>query len=92
MDLHKLNNKLVSVWLEHFWCMDEPRGYTDHKTHHNLDLREAITFSLIVLFVINHRGYIQMSFCIGIPNLGVLKFPNLGLHAFWKAITSCVDL
>jgi hypothetical protein len=27
-DLHKLN-KLVSEWLEHFWCMDEPRAYMD---------------------------------------------------------------
>jgi hypothetical protein len=23
-NLHKLNNKLVSAKLEHFWCMDEP--------------------------------------------------------------------
>jgi hypothetical protein len=23
-DLHNQNNKLVSAWLEHFWCMDEP--------------------------------------------------------------------
>jgi hypothetical protein len=28
-DLHKPNNKLVSAWLKHFWCMDEPRAYTD---------------------------------------------------------------
>ncbi len=23
-NLHKPNNKLVNVWLEHFWCKDEP--------------------------------------------------------------------
>jgi hypothetical protein len=28
-DLHKPNNKLVNAWLEHFWCMDEPRAYMD---------------------------------------------------------------
>jgi hypothetical protein len=28
-NLHKPNNKLVSAWLEHFWCTDEPRAYTD---------------------------------------------------------------
>jgi hypothetical protein len=22
-------NKLVSVWLEHFWCTDKPCAYTD---------------------------------------------------------------
>jgi hypothetical protein len=24
--LHKPNNKLVSAYLGHFWCMDEPRA------------------------------------------------------------------
>ncbi len=50
-----------------------------HKTHHNPDLGEVITFPFIVFFVISHEGYIQMSFCFGTPNLGVLKFPKLGL-------------
>jgi hypothetical protein len=29
MDLHKLNNKLVSVYFEHFWCTTEPHAYTN---------------------------------------------------------------
>jgi hypothetical protein len=29
IDLHKLNNKLVSAWLEHFWWTDKPRAYMD---------------------------------------------------------------
>jgi hypothetical protein len=29
MNLHKPNNKLVSAWLEHFWCMDKPHAYMD---------------------------------------------------------------
>jgi hypothetical protein len=28
-NIHKLNNKLVSAWLEHFWCIDEPWAYMD---------------------------------------------------------------
>jgi hypothetical protein len=28
-NLHNLNNTFVSAWLEHFWCMNEPRAYTD---------------------------------------------------------------
>ncbi len=28
-NLHKPNNKLVNVWLEHFWCTYEPQAYTD---------------------------------------------------------------
>jgi hypothetical protein len=26
-NLHKPNNKLISAWLEHFWCMNEPWTY-----------------------------------------------------------------
>jgi hypothetical protein len=29
IDLHNPNNKLVSVWLENFWCMDKPWAYTN---------------------------------------------------------------
>jgi len=29
INLHSPNNKLVNAWLEHFWCMDKSRAYTD---------------------------------------------------------------
>jgi hypothetical protein len=29
MNLYKPNNKLVSVWLKHFWCTNEPHAYTN---------------------------------------------------------------
>jgi hypothetical protein len=51
-----------------------------HKIHHYSDLGEVITFRLIVLFLISHGGYTQMSFCPETPKLGVLKFLKLGLH------------
>ncbi len=28
-NLHNPNNRLVSAWLEHFWCSDETRTYMD---------------------------------------------------------------
>ncbi len=60
-------------------------GHTrTHKIHHGLDLGEAITFPLILFFVIGHMGCIQMSFCLGIPKLEVPKFLKLGLLAFSK--------
>ncbi len=62
------------------------------KTHHDSNLKEATTFLLIVFFVISHKGYIQMSFCLRTPKLWIPKLPKLGLSAFWKAITSCADL
>jgi hypothetical protein len=63
-----------------------------HKTHHGLDLGETITFPLVVLFVINHGGYIQLSFCLGTPKLGISKFPKLGLSTLWRAIISFANL
>jgi len=39
MNLHKLNNKLVNVWLEHFWCTYEPRTYTDSQASPQLGLK-----------------------------------------------------
>jgi len=59
-----------------------------HKIQHGPNLGEATTFPLIVLFVPGHRGCTQMSFCHGIPKLGVSKF----LLALWRPITSCVYL
>jgi hypothetical protein len=62
-----------------------------NKTHCWPDLGEATTFPLIVFSMINHKGYIQMSFCPGIPKLKVLKLPKLGFPTFWRDITSYVD-
>jgi hypothetical protein len=28
-NLHRPNNKLVNVWLKHFWCIDESWAYTN---------------------------------------------------------------
>jgi hypothetical protein len=58
-----------------------------HKTHHNLDLREAMTFPLIVFFVISHGGCTQMSFFSKVS-----KFVKLKLLVIWKPIISFRDL
>ncbi len=47
-----------------------------HKTHHNLDLREATTFPLIVYFVPGHGTSTQMSFCPKTPKLESWNFQN----------------
>jgi hypothetical protein len=80
----------------HSWSPFGPRtshGHTrTHKIHHGPDLGEATTFPLILFSVINHMGYIQMSFFPKTPNLGVPKFSKLGFLAFWTPITFCEDL
>ncbi len=78
-------NQTIS-WLVRGWNTFGARmshGHTwTHKTHYSMDLGEAITFLLIALFVINHGGFIQMSFCLKTLKLGVPKFSKLGLLTF----------
>jgi len=62
-----------------------------HKTHHGLDLGEATTFPLMVFSMLGHGACIQMSFCLGIRKLRVLKFLKLGLLWFWRPTTSFED-
>jgi hypothetical protein len=50
-----------------------------HKIHQELDLEEATTFPLIMFSMINHKGYIQMSFrpiFFEIGTLGTLEGHN----------------
>jgi hypothetical protein len=63
-----------------------------HKTHHDLDLGEATTFSLIVYSVPGHTTNTQMSFFSRDSQVAVLKFPKLGLLRLWRLITLCEDL
>jgi len=43
-DLHKLNNKLVSVESKHFWCTDEPRVNMDSQDSPWVGLRGSHHF------------------------------------------------
>ncbi len=47
-----------------------------HKTHHGPDLKEAVTFPLIVYFVPSHGANIQMSFCPKVETPATLKGHN----------------
>jgi hypothetical protein len=92
MNLHKPNNKLVNVYLEHFWCTNKSRANTDSQDSPRPGLGEATTFPLIVIFVPNHGAYTQMSFCPETPNLRIPKFSKLGLPQLWRPIISCANL
>ncbi len=92
-NLHKPNNKFFSAWLEHFWCTNEPRAYTDSRDSPQVKFGGSHHLHPYSIFCdVNHGGCIQMSFCPRTPKLGILKFSKLGLLAFWKAITSLLDL
>jgi hypothetical protein len=50
-----------------------------HKTHHGPKLGEATTFPLIVFSTSLHEGHIQMAFWFWDSQVGVPKFPQMGL-------------
>ncbi len=63
-----------------------------HKIHHDSVLGEAITFLLIIFFVLGHGVSTQMSFCPKTPNLGISKFSKLRFSQFWRPITFYANL
>jgi len=91
-DLHQPNNKLVNAYSEHFWCIDEPWANMNSQDSPRLNLGEATTFPLIVLFVPGHGACTQMSFFPRILKLRILKFPKLRLSRLWRPITFFVNL
>jgi len=69
MNLHKSTS-----WLMHSWSTFDARmnhkHTRTHKTHHGSDLWEAITFPLIILFVINNiEATSKCHFISGLPQL-----------------------
>jgi hypothetical protein len=66
---HRPTQTKQQSWLMHNWNTFGARmshGHTwIHKTHHNLDLREATTFFLIVFFMISHGATCKCHFVSG---------------------------
>jgi len=56
MNLHKPNNKLVNQGWNTFGARTNHEHTWIHKIHHDPDLREATTFSLIIFFMHDHGG------------------------------------
>jgi hypothetical protein len=92
VDLHKLNNKLVSAELKHFWCTNEPWANTNSQDspwpglggNHHLP-----PYSILCAWPWNQhpKVILYQDFQVGIP-----KFPKLELLWLWRPITLCVDL
>jgi hypothetical protein len=78
-DLHKLNNKLVSALLEHFWCMDKPWANMDSQnspwpgfggSHH------LPPYSILCAW---QRDLHPNVILFRDSRVGISKFPKLGL-------------
>ncbi len=91
MDLHKPNNKLVSAQLEHLWCTNEPWANTDSQDSpwpgfggsHHLPL-----YSILCVWPQGQHPNVILS---QDSQVGVPKFPKLGLSQLWRPITLCED-
>jgi hypothetical protein len=78
--LHKPNHKLVSAWLEPFWCTDEPWAITDSQDSPRPGLRgnhHLLPYSILYAWP---GANTQMSFYLGIPKIGT--FVTLAAHNF----------
>jgi hypothetical protein len=92
MDLHKLNNKLVSAQLEHLWCMDKPWETTDSQNSPQLGLggsHHLPLYSIVSAWPQDQHPNVILS---RDSLMWISKFPKLGLLKIRSPITLCADL
>jgi hypothetical protein len=93
---HKPAQNQTTSWLVHSWNTFSARtsnGQTQiHKIHHGPNLGEATTFPLIVLLYASPRSPHPNGLLSRDSQIGVPKFPRLGLLRLWGPINLCVDL
>jgi len=85
----------TTSWLVHsrstFGATTSHEQTQTQKTHHNPDLGEATTFPFIIYFVPLHEahpnGILSRDSQVGVP-----KFPQLGLPQFCRPITLRAEL
>ncbi len=87
-NLHKPNNKLVSAQLEHFWCQDELRANSDSQDSPRLRLGGSHHLPPYSIFCAwpwdqHPNGILSWDSQVGVP-----KFPKLGLSQLWGAHNS----
>jgi hypothetical protein len=91
-DLHKLNNKLDSVQLEHLRCTNEPRANTNSQDSPRPKLggsHHLSPYKILCAWPWDHHSNVILS---QDSQMWVPKFPKLGLPRLWRLITLCVDL
>jgi hypothetical protein len=92
MDPHKPNNKLVSAWLEHFWCTDEPRANTNSQNSPQPKLGGSHHFPPYSILCVWPRSQHPNVILSRDSQVRVPKFSKLGLLRLWKRITLCENL
>ncbi len=69
IDLHKPNDKLVNVWLEHFWCTSKPWAYVDSQDSSRLghEPKVRVMTTSVNFIVISKRNYLALHLNGNIP-------------------------
>ncbi len=92
MDLHKPNNKLVNAQLEHFWCTNEPHANTNSQDSPWLGLGGSHHLPPYSILYAQSQGQHPNVILSQDSQVGVSKFPKLGLLQLWSLITLCANL
>jgi hypothetical protein len=91
-NLHKPNHKLVSAWLEPFWCMDEPWATKNSQDSPRPELGGSHHLPPYSIFYAWPQGQRPNVILSQDSQVGIPKFPKLGLSQLWQPITLCADL
>jgi len=86
MNLYKPNSKLVNAELEHFWCTDEPRANTNSQDSPQPGLggsHHLPPYNILCAWPWDQHPNVILSWG---SQVGVPKFPKLGLLQLWKPI------
>ncbi len=81
-NLHKPNNKFFSAWLEHFWCTNEPRAYTDSRDSPQVKFGGSHHLHPYSIFCDQSRGLhpnVILSQDSQVGNPEILKIRTLGI-------------
>ncbi len=91
-NLHKPNNKLVSAQLEHFWCTNKPRAYTNSQDSPRLGFGGSHHLPPYSILCVWPWGLHPNGVFLETSKLRVMKFPKVRLLPFQMPITSCENL
>ncbi len=90
-DLHKPNNKLISVKLEHFLCTNKSWAYTDSQNSPQFELGGSHHLPPYSIICAWPQGQHPNVILLWDSQVGVPKFSKLRLLRLWKPIILCVD-
>jgi hypothetical protein len=91
-NLHKPNSKSISAQMEHFWCTDKPwtNKVSQDSARPKLERSHHLhLYNILCALPWDQHPNVILS---RDSQVGVPKFPKLGLLWFWRPISLCAQL